>query len=548
MKDIKWIIELSLKNAVKNLFSEVSPQDIPPIYLENPKNKTYGDLSSNIALRIANLCKRNPQDIAQLIREHLAENSKGEFKDSIKNIEVKSPGFINFFFTKQYLCETLKSVLKEKNNFGKVNIGRNEKVQIEFVSANPTGPLSVAHARQAAVGDALASIFKFLGFKVTKEYYVNDEGLQIELLGKSIKARYDELIGEPTQLPEQGYQGEYVYEIAKEIINKKKKTKVNFSDYGVKHLLGQIKNDLKKFNVKIDIWFHQSALTKKGKVGNIVEYLKKKNLAYEQDGATWFSSGKFGDDKDRVLVKSDGSFTYLTPDIAYHQNKYARGFKRILNIWGPDHHGYIPRLKAAVQALGQKEDSLSVIIVQLATIYKDGKPVRMSTRAGQYITLSEIIENVGIDTSRFFFLMRRTNSHLNFDLDLAKKQSLENPVYYIQYAHARISSIISKEKNMLFSFKKTDLGFLNQPEEADIIKLLVRFPLVLEICSRLLDPYSLTDYLQELAGAFHKFYDRHRVISEDKATSQARLSLIKATKIVLANGLRLLGLSTPDRM
>jgi len=548
MKDIKWQLELSLKKATENLFPEISPADIPHIYLEIPKNKTHGDLSSNIAMRIARLCKKNPKEVAGNIREYLLKNSKKEFEGSIKDIEVCSPGFINFFFAGQYLYETLKIVLKKKDNFGKTNIGKGKKVQIEFVSANPTGPLSVAHARQAAVGDALAGIFQFLGFNITKEYYVNDQGTQIELLGKSIKARYDELLGEPTQLPEQGYQGDYVYDIAKEIISKRASGKIDFSSYGVKYLLGIIKDDLKKFNVKIDTWSYQSALTKKGAVKKIVQYLKKKNLAFDKDEAVWFASSKFGDDKDRVLIKKDGSFTYLAPDIAYHQNKYNRGFERVINIWGPDHHGYIPRLKAAVQALGKDKDSLSVIIVQLATIYKDGKPIRMSTRAGEYITLREVIDEVGIDTSRFFFLMRRTNSHLAFDLNLAKKQSLENPVYYIQYAHARISNIISKAGGASLNLGRIDFSLLRQAEEIDIIKLLARFPLTLEICLQLLDPYSLVDYLQELATSLHRFYDRHRVIGEDKATSQARLVLIGATRIVLANGLRLLGLSTPDKM
>ena len=548
MKDIKWQLELSLKKAIENLFPEISPADIPHIYLEIPKNKTHGDLSSNIAMRIAKFCGRNPKEVAGNIQEYLVKNSKKEFEGSIKNIEVQLPGFINFFFARQYLYETLKIILKKKDKFGKTNIGKGKKIQIEFVSANPTGPLSVAHARQAAVGDALANIFQFLRFNITREYYVNDEGIQIELLGKSIKARYDELLGEPAQLPEQGYRGDYVYDIAKEIISKKAKGKIDFSGYGVKYLLGIIKEDLKKFNIKIDTWFYQSALTKKGEVKRIVQYLRKKNLAYDKDEAVWFASSEFGDDKDRVLIKKDGSFTYLAPDIAYHQNKYNRGFERIINIWGPDHHGYIPRLKAAVQALGKDEDSLSVIIVQLATIYKDGKPIRMSTRAGEYITLREVIDEVGIDTSRFFFLMRRTNSHLAFDLDLAKKQSLENPVYYIQYAHARISNIISKAGGASLNLRRIDFSLLKQAEEIDIIKLLVRFPLALEICLQLLDPYSLVDYLQELATSLHRFYDSHRVIGEDEQLSKARLALIEATRVVLANGLRLLGLSTPDKM
>jgi len=548
MQDIIWQLELSLKASVKALFPNTPTSNIPQIHLESPKNKLYGDLSSNIALRLAKSLGKPSQEIAQTIREYLIENSSREFKDLIKNIEIKSPGFINFFFQEKYLYKILKDILRTKNNFGRINIGKNKKNQIEFVSANPTGPLSVAHARQAAVGDALANIFKFLGFNTTREYYVNDEGLQIELLGKSIKSRHDELLGHPTQLPQEGYQGDYIYDIAKEIIKNKKNNKIDFADYGVKSLLKLIKEDLRNFNIKMDVWSYQSRLTKRGEVKRIVEYLKKKNFAYEKDGAIWFASTKFADDKDRVLLKNDGSFTYLTPDIAYHKNKYKRGFQSIINIWGPDHHGYIPRLKAAVQALGKKEDTLSIIIVQLATLYKDGKPIPMSTRRGQYITLSQIIDEVGVDVARFFFLMRRTSSHLIFDLDLAKKQSLENPVYYIQYAHARIASIISKAKNMSLNLKKIDFNLLKQEEELEIIKLLVKFPLILEICLSLLDPYSLVDYLQQLATNFHRFYDHYRVICEDKEICKARLAMVKATRIVLSNGLRLLGLSVPDKM
>jgi arginyl-tRNA synthetase len=545
MKDITGKLEVYLGKAIKALFTQIPPQDIPQIYLESPKNKTFADLSSNIALRLSGACKQPAQKIAQDITRYLTDNQDKEFKDFIKQVEAKS-GFINFFFHENYLYETLRGILKARDNFGRADISGKKKVQIEFVSANPTGPLSVAHARQAAVGDALANILSFLGFNVTREYYVNDEGLQIELLGKSIKARYDELCGRPGLVPEGGYQGDYIYDIANQVLQEKKKD-VDFAKYGVDYLLKVIRDELKLFNVRMDNWSYQSALTKRGEAQKIVEYLKKKKLAYEKDGAVWFSSSKLGDDKDRVLVKSDGSFTYLTPDIAYHRDKYRRGFESIINIWGPDHHGYIPRLKAAVKALDESEDSLSIIIVQLATLYRNGQPIPMSTRAGQYITLRAVVEEVGVDAARFFFLMRRTNSHLVFDLDLAKRQSPENPVYYIQYAHARIAGILSKLDKSL-NLGKIDFSLLKQPEELEIIKTLVRFPLILEVCQRQLDSYSLVEYLQQLANNLHKFYDRHRVIGEDKEIEQARLGLIRATKIVLANGLKLLGVSVPDKM
>jgi arginyl-tRNA synthetase len=443
----------------------------------------------------------------------------------------------------------LKEAISQSKYFGKKDYGKKKKVLIEFVSANPTGPLSVAHARQAAVGDALANILGFLGFKVKKEYYLNDEGRQIDILGESIALRLKELCGEKIAFPPNYYQGEYIYDIARKVKSQKAKVK-NFSEYGVNYILKIIKKELKDFGIKFDYWYSQKALRESGKIEKALAFLKRKGFLYEQDGALWFKSSMLGDDKDRVVIKSDGTYTYLAPDIAYHQEKYQRGFVWLINLWGPDHHGYINRLKAAVKALGKEPDSLSIIIVQLASIFRKGIPIQMSTRKGQYITLREVLDEVGGDASRFFLLMRRTSSHLDFDLEMAKKQTPENPVYYIQYAHARICSILRNAKisTQKIQLKKIDLTLLKEKEEIELIKQVWQFSYVLDICLKTQDPYPLTVYLQELAESFHRFYDRHRVLGEDEQLMQTRILLIAATKIVLANSLKLMRISQPEKM
>ena len=549
--DIRKVCECALRKAIGTVFSYIASDSDLPICLEIPKDPSHGDISTNIAMRLAREYKESPVKIAEKIAQQLRTDTGAALFSAV---EVKPPGFINFFVNPSALYEIVRLILKQKMNFGKADIGKRAKVQIEFVSANPTGPLSVAHARQAAVGDSLAHILSFLGFKVTREYYLNDEGTQIDLLGKSIFARCQELLGEPAEFPENGYHGDYIYDIAKEIIEKRevKKAVSNgaafFSQYGIAYILRIIKQDLADFKVTFDCWSSQASLRKAGKIAQVVSFLKEHNLAYEKDSATWFKSSSFGDDKDRVLVKSDGSLTYVTADIAYHREKFKRGFARVIDIWGPDHHGYIGRLKAAVKAMGHSDDALSVIIVQLATIYKDGKPLRMSTRAGQYISLRQVIDEIGADVARFFFLMRRVESHLDFDLSLAKKQSEENPVYYIQYAHARIASIQRKAPRKRLRMGSVEFARLGQREELRLIKLLAQFPDILRACLDMLDPYSLVDFLQELAAAFHGFYDKHRVITDDPALTKARLALVEAVRLVLAQGLSLLGVSVPEKM
>lgn len=516
------------------------------LYLDFPTDERFGDFSTNIALRLSKEFKKSPRDIATPLVESIKQTLTGcALKDYVSQVKIEGAGFINFYLAEKYFYEQLQEIILKGNESLKINLGKNKSVLIEFVSANPTGSLSVAHARQGAVGDCLANVLEFLGFKVKREYYLNDEGNQINILGNSVNLRIKELSGEKIEFPEDHYQGDYIYDIAKEAQKKKIKTE-KLSGFAADYILNIIKKELDDFGVKFDCWYSQKELRLSGKIEKGLEALKKKGYLYEKEGALWFKSTEFGDDKDRVVRKSDGSYTYLAPDIAYHQEKYKRGFEWLINLWGPDHHGYISRIMASVAAFGHKTDSLSIIIVQLATIFREGKPVQMSTRKGEYITLREVLDEVGRDASRFFFLMRRTSSHLDFDLDAAKKQTSENPVYYVQYAHARICSILRLCPVKLK--KNTDLCVLKENEELALIKKLLQFRSILNICLTTLDPYMVTVYLQELSETFHKFYDLHRVLGQDDALTQARLCLIEGTRIVLAAGLDLLGISKPQKM
>ncbi|MBU2221470.1 MAG: arginine--tRNA ligase [Candidatus Omnitrophica bacterium] len=507
----------------------------------------FGDLSHNLALKLGSLLKKPPLEIAGSVVESLKKNLINNLLEaSLKDIRVEGAGFINFYLKDSYFHGQLKGIITEGIDFFRKDLGKNEKIIIEFVSANPTGPLSVAHARQAAVGDSLANCLEFLGFKVQREFYLNDEGNQINILGRSVGLRLKELSGEKIDFPEDHYQGDYIYDIAKIIIEQGLKLN-DYSEFSADYILDIIRKELDDFGVKFDCWYSQKELGKSGKIELALEELKKKKYVYVQDGAWWFKSTEFGDDKDRVVIKSDGSYTYLAPDIAYHQDKYDRKFKHLINLWGPDHHGYINRLKASVRAFGHDPETISIIIVQLATIFRDSKPLQMSTRKGQYITLREVLEEVGRDAGRFFFLMRRTSSHLDFDLGVAKKQTSENPVFYVQYAYARISSIL---KNSAFDINKQeiDLSLLKEKEELELIRKLWYFFYILNVCYKTYDPYMLTVYLQELAEAFHRFYDLHRVLGVEEKLSQSRLALIYGARIVLSLGLDLMGISKPDKM
>ncbi|MCK4518948.1 MAG: arginine--tRNA ligase, partial [Candidatus Omnitrophica bacterium] len=443
LKKLKKNLIVSINKSILNNLPSLKDRPFH-VHLDIPKDRKHGHLSTNVAFQISSFIRQNPLKTAELICESLsARLKKSKFRSRIMRVEVKKPGFINFFYTRNFLYKLLRVIADSPNKFIFSNSGKGMKVQIEFVSANPTGLLSIAHGRQAAVGDAIAGILNARGYKVTREYFINDEGNQIDALGKSVMARYLELQGKEASLPEDGYEGSYIIDIAREFTNKFNKSSLDkkqlntlkvVSMFSVKRIMDEIKEDLEALGVYMDVWFSQKRLSKADKIGQVIKGLKKKGLIYEKDNALWFKSTRFGDDKDRVVRKSSGEYTYLAPDIAYHKNKLERKFRKVINIWGPDHHGYIARLQAAVSALGAPEGFLEILIIQLATLYKNGKPVSMSTRKGQYITLKELIQEVGKDAARFFFLMRKRNSHLDFDLELAKKKSTDNPVYYIQYA------------------------------------------------------------------------------------------------------------------
>ena len=553
-RKIVSLIEDSVKGVLSDLGKAVGrDQDIIP-ELEIPKERLHGDISTNIAMKACRFASMAPIQFAELISKNMkAAVPKTALKDDIEKIEVKAPGFINIFLSRAYLYQVMLDIQREKNNYGRISVCRSRKIQVEFVSANPTGPLTIAHGRQAAIGDSLANILSFVGCNVRREYYVNDEGTQMNILGASIRARYRELSGIKEDFPQDGYKGSYITDIAQDF--KKKyggryldKTDIDiFREFGLKWILKTIEKDLEDFGVEFDVWYSQKSLRKSGKIEKALDMIRDKGYIFEQEGATWFRSTAFGDDKDRVVVKSDGSYTYLAPDMAYHLDKYRRGFKKIIDIWGPDHHGYIPRITAAVQALGYEKSSLAVLIAQLATLYRAGSVVPMSTRAGEFITLREVMDEVGKDAGRFCFIMRRVSSHLDFDLEKVKEQSMENPVYYIPYAHARIWSILKYSRSAPLA-SRYDSGLLNAEEELDLLKSLRQFPLVVSLSAEALEPYIVLQYLQDLAKSFHSFYTKHRVITTDPVLSKARLVLVDCVRVILANGLGLLGVSLPKKM
>lgn len=516
------------------------------ISMDFPTDSRFGDFTTNVALKLSKVMKAPPRGIAERLSSSIREElAKSALVSLVKQVKVEGAGFINFYLDEAYFFGQLEDIITRGKDSLKLDLGRGRKVLVEYVSANPTGSLSVAHARQAAVGDCLANILDFLNFSVQREYYLNDEGNQINILGKSVELRAEELDGGKAEFPENYYQGDYIYDIAREARRQNIPSSA-LGDFAAGLILETIKKELSDFGVNFDCWYSQKDLARSGKVEESFGFLREKGYLFEEDGALWFKSTAFGDDKDRVIIKSDGSQTYLAPDIAYHRDKFDRGFSWLINLWGPDHHGYIKRIRAAIQAFGHSPDDLSVVIVQLATIFRNGQPVQMSTRKGQYITLREVLNEVGPDAARFFFLMRRTSSHLDFDLEVAKRQSAENPVYYVQYAHARICSILRSAS--LREGGKPDLSVLKEKEEIGLIKKLLEFKPVLNICLVTCDPYMITVYLQELSEAFHKFYDLHRVLGQDEKLTQARLALIKGAKIVLSCGLELLGLSRPEKM
>lgn len=520
---------------------------------EIPKDPSFGDLSNSVTFKLASIRKKAPVQLAEELAKVLLKRSQTvRLNRWIDRVEAKS-GYLNVFFSWEALIQVLAEVLTKRGTFGECKERRGASFNIEFVSANPTGPLSVAHGRQAAVGDVLARLLRTQGARVDSEFYLNDEGRQIELLGASLRARYAELLGGAEPFPEDGYRGAYVTDSAGKLRkgygdDLLKKQEEWFTQQGMDEQLRHIKEDLVRFDVKFDRWMSQRWLRISGRIDEVLKRLRAKGTLYESEGATWFASSKFGDDKDRVVRKGDGNLTYLAPDVAYHDWKYSKGYDHILNLWGPDHHGYIDRLKAAMSALGLEATRLNIRIVQLVTLSRSGKPVPMSKRQGEFVTFREVLDEVGVDATRFFYLMRTMESHLEFDLELAKAQSQENPVYYVQYAHARICSILAKARLPFWLRLWPDLSLLREPEERELCRAIFQYPVVLRLCAGALEPHGVTTYLRKLSECFHVFYTKHRVIGEDKKLLSARLALIRATQQVLANGLGVLGVSAPLRM
>ncbi len=546
------VIQTGSSNYAREKSFSLPADFIPELVVT--KDPAHGDLASNVAFKLSKLIQKKPSDTAIEFLPFL-QKASAEAGSVVKKMEIAGPGFINFYLNKKSFGQVLLDVQKLDRQYGVSSFGKGKKVLLEFVSANPTGPLTIAHGRQAIVGDALARILKAAGHDVQCEYYLNDGGRQMNLLGASLWARYQQVLGKEAPLPEEGYQGEYLLEVAHELQKLKdeaflKEAPEKAVDFCRKFagdtIMKGILEDLASVDVKFDSYFNESWLYEKDEVRAALDFLKEKGHLYEQEGALWFRSTSFGDDKDRVVKKTSGEYTYLAPDIAYHRKKFDRGFNWLVNFLGPDHHGYITRLKAACQALGHDAGQIEVRIVQLTTLYRKGEPVRMSTRAGEFITLRELVQEVGSDAARCFFVMRKIESHLDFDLDLAKEKSQENPVFYLQYGHARIASLLK------FADKKVnpaaDTGLLASAEEEDLIKRISEYPKILVKASETLEPYRLADYLRELSVSFHKFYSQHRIVTEDVSLTEARLLLADCARITLRNGLSLLGISQPESM
>jgi arginyl-tRNA synthetase len=554
-----------MKQKIKNLIlkaslsahekGDLSSSVFPDVEVEASRIESHGDFSTNIAMVMASIQKMQPKRIADAIIKNI-DDSEG----IIAKTEIAGPGFINFFINILSWHSVLRRIHEEDDRYGASDIGRGSKIQVEFVSSNPTGPLHVGHGRGAAVGDAVANILLFCGYDVEKEYYINDSGRQINTLGRSVLLRYRQLLGEDVEFPGDCYQGDYINDLAGQIKEEKARIFLDQKEdeavlycaqFAAKKIIAGIRDDLKSFGVEFDNWFSEQSLYDSGKVDKVLNDFRSRNIIYEKDGAHWFKTTDFGDEKDRVVVRNNGQTTYFASDIAYHKDKFERGFERIIDIWGADHHGYIPRIKASIEAAGYGKDRFSVILVQLVNLLRGGEPVAMSTRAGEFVTLKDVIDEVGADAARFIFLTRHHESPLDFDLELAKKKTNENPVFYVQYVHARISSIIRKgrEKGIKdIGWDEKAIAMLKEPEEINLIKNLGSYPETVRLSAEFMEPHRVTFYLINLASSFHAYYNKHRVLTDDPLLTAGRLYLVLAVKKIIKNGLTLLGVSAPEKM
>jgi arginyl-tRNA synthetase len=529
-------------------------EPLPAVELERPSRSEHGDWSTSVALQLAKPAGRKPRDIAEVLVKHMT------LPETVAKVEIAGPGFINFYLTHAWLAGTVRGVEEASDTWGRSQAAEPERIQVEFVSANPTGPLHLGHGRWAAIGDSLANVLEAAGHSVAREFYVNDQGRQMELFGRSIVARYLQIFDRPADIPEGGYEGAYVTGLAKEIagevgeryVDAPEEDRVSFfREEGERRMLAHQREVLERFGVVYDEWFSERSLHESGAVQRVIEVLRELGHVYEQDGATWLRTTDFGDDKDRVIVKSDGDFTYLAPDIAYFMDKIRRGFERLIYLWGADHHGHVPRMIAAIRALGEDPEHAEFIIGQLVNLLRGGKPFRMSKRTGEFVTFDELLDEVGKDAARYLLVRQGADTPLDFDIEKAIEQSQNNPVFYVQYAHARIASIgrHAEEQGIAIApVDEVDLKELQHDSELALLRTISEFPEVVEVAAKLRAPHRIASYAEELAASFHAFYRDCRVVSDDASLTQARLHLSRAAQITLANALRLLGVSAPDSM
>ncbi|HEV8329114.1 MAG TPA: arginine--tRNA ligase [Nitrospiraceae bacterium] len=559
---------------------QLKTESWPQLNLDPPKRPEWGDLASTVAMSLAASEQRTPHDIAQIIIDNLAQREQ-----LFERVEIVRPGFLNLTVKPEVWQEVLREIEMQGSAYGRAELGQRRRVLVEYVSANPTGPLHVGHGRGAAVGQAVANMLKAVGYDVVSEYYINDVGRQMKLLGASVYARYEELSNRPVEFPSEGYHGAYIIAVAKRVKQQfgseltgraAAEVEERCRTFAYQELLSLIREDLKSFGIEFESWFSEASLVSSGALPRDLDELSSQHFLFEQEGAWWFRSSAFGDEKDRVVRKQDGEYTYLASDIAYHRDKLRRGYDLLIDVWGADHHGYIPRMQAVVQAYGYPKDRLQVVLVQMVNLLRSGKKVEMSKRAGEFITMREVIDEVGADAAKFFFLMRDSDSHLDFDLELAKQRSSDNPVYYVQYAHARIASLwrVAATRGIDCPFpSETDLTVLTDPDELGLIRKLSAYPSVLQGSAMAYEPHRMTYYLQQLAGLLHTFYNKHRILppaagrdllavapeglGSDEGLQKerlapertaARLALMQGIQQVLKNGLGVLGVSVPEQM
>ncbi|EKN5213108.1 arginine--tRNA ligase [Staphylococcus pseudintermedius] len=552
MNIIDQVKQTLIQEIEKSIQQANIVESIPEIKIEIPKDTKNGDYATNIAMVLTKLAKRNPREIAQLIVDHLDTEAA-----HVKKIDIAGPGFINFYLDSSYLNAVIDQALELDTQFGRVAESKNKKILVEYVSANPTGDLHIGHARNAAVGDMLCNILDAAGYDVTREYYINDAGNQITNLAKSIEARYLQHLGQKAEMPADGYHGQDIKNIGADLA-KKQPNLMDLSDderlktfrqLGVDYEMAKLKQDLADFNIHFDNWFSETSLYEKGEIKAVLERMKENGYTYEQDGATWLRTTDFKDDKDRVLIKKDGTYTYFLPDIAYHYDKFQRGNDNLINLFGADHHGYINRLKASLETFGVDSDRLEIQIMQMVRLMQDGEEVKMSKRTGNAITLREIMDEVGIDAARYFLTMRSADTHFDFDMALAKEQSQDNPVYYAQYAHARICSILRQAEAQGYQVEKgADYQTITNDKAIELLKKVAEFEPMIEGAAEARAPHRVTNYIQDLAAHFHKFYNAEKVLTEDQAKTKAHLALIDAVRITLRNALQLVGVTAPEQM